>query len=135
MKTLAEKRFFEWHEDDKSVTLRNRGGLMAEGQRSSLSTVPRQSRSIVRHRLQVGAARTSNAREVDSMREVIGLDLYNQCTTGEVSMSIRATRGDTEHIPCVLIGENDESKSIWFRPRSNERCRGTVSSGSVKDFG
>ena len=55
---------------------------MAEGQKSSLSTVPRQSWSIVRHRLQVGAARTSNAREVDSMREVIGLDLYNQCTTG-----------------------------------------------------
>ena len=26
MKTLTEKRFFEWHEDDVSVTLRNRGG-------------------------------------------------------------------------------------------------------------
>ena len=25
-KTLTEKRFFEWHEDDVSVTLRNRGG-------------------------------------------------------------------------------------------------------------
>ena len=24
--TLTEKRFFEWHEDDVSVTLRNRGG-------------------------------------------------------------------------------------------------------------
>jgi hypothetical protein len=23
--TLTEKRFFEWHEDDVSVTLRNRG--------------------------------------------------------------------------------------------------------------
>lgn len=26
MKTLTEKRFFEWHEDDISVTLRNNGG-------------------------------------------------------------------------------------------------------------
>lgn len=26
MKTLTEKRFFEWHEDDVSVTLRNRSG-------------------------------------------------------------------------------------------------------------
>lgn len=24
--TLTEKRFFEWHEDDVSVTLRNKGG-------------------------------------------------------------------------------------------------------------
>lgn len=28
MKTLTEKRFFEWHEDDVSVTLRNRGGVI-----------------------------------------------------------------------------------------------------------
>ena len=26
MKTLTEKRFFEWHEDDVSVTLRNHSG-------------------------------------------------------------------------------------------------------------
>lgn len=26
MKTLTEKRFFEWHEDDISVTLRNKSG-------------------------------------------------------------------------------------------------------------
>lgn len=30
-KTLTEKRFFEWHEDDKSVTLRNRGGSYGGG--------------------------------------------------------------------------------------------------------
>ena len=82
MKTLTEKRFFEWHEDDKSVTLRNRGGSYGGGAKSSLSTLPRQSRSIVCHGLQMGTTRTSNAREVDSMCEVIGLDFYNQCTTG-----------------------------------------------------
>ena len=26
MKTYTEKRFFEWHEDDVSVTLRNKSG-------------------------------------------------------------------------------------------------------------
>ena len=26
MKTLTEKRFFEWHEDEVSVTIRNKGG-------------------------------------------------------------------------------------------------------------
>lgn len=30
-KTLTEKRFFEWHEDDISVTLRNRGGSYGGG--------------------------------------------------------------------------------------------------------
>lgn len=29
--TLTEKRFFEWHEDDKSVTLRERGGSYGGG--------------------------------------------------------------------------------------------------------
>ena len=31
MKTLTEKRFFEWHEDDVSVTLRNKGGSYGGG--------------------------------------------------------------------------------------------------------
>lgn len=34
MKTLTEKRFFEWHEDDVSVTLRNKSGSYGVGQRS-----------------------------------------------------------------------------------------------------
>ena len=33
--TLTEKRFFEWHEDDKSVTLRNKGGSYGGGERSA----------------------------------------------------------------------------------------------------
>ena len=31
--TMTEKRFFEWHEDDKSVTIRNCGGSYG-GERS-----------------------------------------------------------------------------------------------------
>ena len=34
-KTLTEKRFFEWHEDDVSVTLRNRGGSYGGGFRGT----------------------------------------------------------------------------------------------------
>lgn len=33
MKTLTEKRFFEWHEDDVSVTLRAVGGSYGGGAR------------------------------------------------------------------------------------------------------
>lgn len=29
--TLTEKRFFEWHEDEVSVTLRNKGGSYGGG--------------------------------------------------------------------------------------------------------
>lgn len=31
MKTLTEKRFFEWHEDEVAVTLRNKGGSYGGG--------------------------------------------------------------------------------------------------------
>ena len=30
-KTLTEKRFFEWHEDEVAVTLRNKGGSYGGG--------------------------------------------------------------------------------------------------------
>lgn len=35
MKTLTEKRFFEWHEDDISVTLRYKGGVIRQRQRGT----------------------------------------------------------------------------------------------------
>lgn len=47
MKTLTEKRFFEWHEDDVSVTLRNKGGSYGGAARFSLFALPRNSRSVV----------------------------------------------------------------------------------------
>lgn len=31
MKTFAEKRFFEWHEDEVAVTLRNKSGSYGGG--------------------------------------------------------------------------------------------------------
>lgn len=35
MTTLTEKRFFEWYEDDVSVTLRHKGGSYGGGERST----------------------------------------------------------------------------------------------------
>ena len=60
----SEKRFFEWHEDEKSVSLRAASGSYGGG--SEVLAVSRQSRSIVRNRPQVDSATTSDARKVDS---------------------------------------------------------------------
>lgn len=60
----AEKRFFEWHEDDKSVTIRNKSG--SYGGAASALYVSRYHRGIVCHRLQMGAATTGRARQTDS---------------------------------------------------------------------
>ena len=35
--------------------------------------------------------------------EVLGLDLYNQCITGEVAKTLNAIASDSDHIPCVLV--------------------------------
>lgn len=67
--TLTEKRFFEWHEDDVAVTLRGSSGSYGGAARFSLSALPRHSWISVCDRLQVGATRTSDAREVDCMCE------------------------------------------------------------------
>ena len=46
--TLTEKRFFEWHKDDVSVTLRNKTGSYGGGAaRYSLSALPNHDRIIV----------------------------------------------------------------------------------------
>lgn len=66
MKTYAEKRFFEWHEDDVAVSLRNRSGSYGGGARFSSSALSRDHWSVVCDRLQMGAARTSDARKTDN---------------------------------------------------------------------
>ena len=53
----------------------------------------------------MGTTRTGNAREVDSMREVIGFDSYNLSVTGDVGRTMAtACGGLNEHIPIVVIG-------------------------------
>lgn len=41
--------------------------------------------------------------------KVIGVDLYNQCTTGAVSKTLNSIRSDADHVPCVLVIENEDT--------------------------
>lgn len=66
MKTVTEKRFFEYHEDDISVTLRNKGGSFGGGAKCLLFALPRCRWGVVRNRLQMGATRASRSRKVNS---------------------------------------------------------------------
>ena len=66
MKTLTEKRFFEWHEDDVAVTLRNKGGSYGGGAKSLLFALPRYSRSIMPRRLQRPQPTVCRTRQIDS---------------------------------------------------------------------
>ena len=45
--------------------------------------------------------------------EVLGLDLYNQCTTGGVAKTLNAIKCDSDHVPCVLIvkGKEDDNNT------------------------
>ncbi len=76
---------------------------MGGGARYSLSALYRNSRSIVRHRLQMGAAGTSDAGEANRMQEVIGLDFQNCLQTGDKTMTLTGNRIDGHSVPCVLI--------------------------------
>ena len=53
----AEKRFFEWHEDDKSVNIRASSG--SYGGAAKCLSVPENDRSVVPNGLQMGSATTS----------------------------------------------------------------------------
>lgn len=37
------------------------------------------------------------------MMDAIGLDVYNQYLTGDVSMTLTAIRSDPHHVPCVVL--------------------------------
>ena len=37
---------------------------------------------------------------------VVGIDLYNQCTTGAVSKTLNSIASDADHVPCVLVIED-----------------------------
>lgn len=40
---------------------------------------------------------------------VIGVDVYNYCTTGGLSKTLNAIATDSDHIPCVVIKGDDDS--------------------------
>lgn len=40
-------------------------------------------------------------------REAYGFDSYNQCMTGDVTRTLKASSGSAEHLPCVIIKEQE----------------------------
>ena len=47
---------------------------------------------------------TDNGKSEILNMKVIGIDLYNQCVTGEVAKTLNAIKSDADHVPCVMIG-------------------------------
>lgn len=43
--------------------------------------------------------------------QVIGFDVYNQCVTGGVAMTLTAKRSDPDHVPIVFVLENHPNDS------------------------
>ena len=68
---------FLWVEDDIAVTLRNKGGSYGGG---------------------------SEVLVIEEKEDVVGVDLYNQTTTGGVSMTFGGSRTDQHNIPHVIVG-------------------------------
>ena len=48
-----------------------------------------------------GAMCTLNSVEVHAV--CYGVDLYNQCMTGGVAKTLNSIRDDADHVPCVLV--------------------------------
>lgn len=55
------------------------------------------------------------------MKNVMGIDFYNQVFTGGVAMTLRSKAGDSEHIPCVMFEENDGTENIQEDTQSAEQ--------------
>ena len=34
--------------------------------------------------------------------QAIGVDLYNQCITGDIAKTMNAIKSDADHVPCVI---------------------------------
>ena len=98
---------------------------MGGGAKSSLSHISRQSRSIVCHRLQMGAARTSYAREINNMYKEIEKGLSNQVSVrrawsignGQLHDALSPSREVSKTLNCMddpmkvlIIGENDDAE-------------------------
>lgn len=80
--TLTEKRFFEWHEDDVSVTLRNKSGSYVGG--SEVLVI------------------------AENQPVAFGLDTYNQSVSEETICPLRAhDGGDTTPKVVVLEGNGN----------------------------
>ena len=58
------------------------------------------------------------------MKTAIGLDLYNQVTTGQKTMTLCGARMDPHHMPCVLVSApNIQRRAEASDTRERERER------------
>lgn len=70
------------------------------------------------------------------MKTAIGLDLYNQVTTGQKTMTLCASRSDHEHIPYVLVSapsiqRRAEASDTRERERESTDTPNRYSPGSI----
>ena len=42
------------------------------------------------------------------LERAVGVDLYNQCLTGEMAKTVRSSRSDNDHVPCVIVERRPE---------------------------
>lgn len=47
--------------------------------------------------------------------KAIGLDIYNQTVTGDVSKTLNSIRSDSNHVPCVLSIHEASGQDITFQ--------------------
>lgn len=100
--TYTEKRFFEWHEDEVSVSIRACSGSYGGG-----------NEAFVVDEL------------IPSVLEPIGADLYNQTTTGNVSKTLNSIKSDSDHVPCVIYAVDmggGKPSSVFYENVSPTLC-------------
>lgn len=74
----------------------------------------------------------------ETRNEPIGVDIYNQTTTGGVSMTMTAIRSDANHVPCVIVPLtekrffewHDDDRSVTLRNKSGSYGGGERSADS-----
>ena len=61
--TVTEKRFFDWHEDDVSVTLRNKGGSYGGGSEVLVIYDESDGAGFIQHKRNRGCCENDDIRE------------------------------------------------------------------------
>ena len=69
----------------------------------------------------------------------VGIDLYNQTTTGEVTKTLNAVKSDSDHVPCVVNADRGgyepttASKASFFLNARNDGTADTLVATDFKD--
>lgn len=52
---------------------------------------------------------------------VIGVDIYNQSLTGTSSKTLNSKAADADHVPVVIVKQNDSNDNAKHLPSDNRR--------------